>query len=76
MLPLHIAAEKNRADIMRLLVALGADLTKTDLNLRNSVHCAAENGSSDVLAVRSLLLSFFTFNMTEVVLSIYNEALQ
>ena len=48
---LHVAAMRNKFDVVQLLIAYNANITAVDFQGRTALHCASRHGSSEVLEV-------------------------
>jgi len=50
---LHVAAMRNKFDVVQLLIVNSADMTAVDYQGRTALHCAAKHGASEVIEVLS-----------------------
>jgi ankyrin repeat protein len=48
---LHIAAEKDHIDIVRILIENGADIKATDKDMHTAIHSAAKKGCINVISI-------------------------
>ena len=48
---LHVAAMRNKFDVVQLLIAYSANITAVDFQGRTALHCASRHGASEVLEV-------------------------